>query len=290
MSDPQTVLVLGLQKSGTSLLLRLLSDTKGFRNPVRFEGKELWGDDPPFAPEAFPAGSFYQRGGGERGHELGAAEATDEVAEHLRAELAEISKPGKAIVLKNPYNTVRAPWLRALFPEAQIVAVVRRPLPNVFSLLKKHAENPHVHRGPEEGGWWGVKPAGWRQLRSDDAVVQCARQWERVNAKLWADRELIDRIVPYHELCAEPERVVAEIAEALGRDVPKMDFPALSAQDDEHLRGGALESANKVYKRTGSLDLAGAERASERLEPLTDAQRERVLEICGATAAELGLV
>ena len=288
MSDSPVVLVVGLQKSGTSLLLRLLSGTKAFRNPVKFEGKELWGDDPPFAPEAFPAGTFYQRDGGARGHELGAEEATEEVVAHLGEALHGYSKPGKALVLKNPYNTVRVPWLRAALPEAQIVAVVRRPLPNVFSLVKKHAENPHVHRGPEEG-WWGVKPAGWRELVAEDKVVQAARQWEAVNAKLWADRGQVDRIVAYHELCADPQAFVAEIAAAAGAEVPAMDFPELSAQDDEHEHGGALESANKVFKRTGSLDLAGAERADERLEPFTEAQREAVEEICAATAERLGL-
>jgi hypothetical protein len=288
MSDSPVVLVVGIQKSGTSLLLRLLSGTKAFRNPVKFEGKELWGDDPPFAPEAFPAGSFYQRDGGERGHELGAAEATEDVVAHLRTALAGYSKPGKALVLKNPYNTVRAPWLRAALPEAQIVAVVRRPLPNVFSLVKKHAENPHVHRGPEEG-WWGVKPAGWRELIDDDKAIQAARQWAAVNAKLWADRELVDRIVPYQELCADPEAFVAAIARDAVGEIPQMDFPALSAQDDESEHGGALESANKVFKRTGSLDLAGAERADERLEPFSESQREAVLEICGPTAERLGL-
>jgi Sulfotransferase family len=282
------VLVVGLQKSGTSLLLRLLSGTDAFRNPVRFEGKELWGDDPPFAPEAFPAGTFYQRDGGSRGHELGAAEATPDVIEHLSSRLARAARPGTALVLKNPYNTVRVPWLRAALPEARIVAVVRRPLPNVFSLAKKHAENPHVHRGPEEG-WWGVKPAGWRDLLDDDRVLQSARQWERVNAKLLADSDLINRVVAYHELCTEPERIVAEIAgEAVGR-VPETDFPDLSPLDDEHRTGGPLESANKVYKRTGGLDLAGAERAGERLEAFTDAQRDAVLEVCGEAAEALGL-
>ena len=81
--------------------------------------------------------------------------------------------------------------------------MVRRPLPNTFSLLKKHVENPHVHRGPEEG-WWGVKPAGWRGMVGDDKVVQSAHQWDRVNGKLWADRDLVDLIVPYQDLCADP--------------------------------------------------------------------------------------
>lgn len=282
------VLVLGLQKSGTSLLLRLLESVPGLRNPVRFEGKELWGDDPPFAPEAFPAGTLYQRDGGERGHELDAADATPEVIEHLSSSLAEAARPGKALVLKNPYNTVRVPWLRAALPEARIVAVVRRPLPNVFSLVKKHAENPHVHRGPEEG-WWGVKPAGWRGLVDDDKVAQSARQWDRVNAKLADDRGLLDRIIPYHDLCTDPRRIVGEIAsDALGR-APELDLPSLSAQDDEYLTGGPLESANRVFKRTGELDLTGAVRAAERLGPFTEAQRSAVLAVCGETAGRLGL-
>jgi Sulfotransferase family len=288
MSDEPVVLVLGLQKSGTSLLLRLLDGTRGFRNPFRFEGKELWGDDPPFAPEAFPAGTLYQRDGGERGHELGAADATLEVVEHLLSGIAANAKPGKATVLKNPYNTVRVPWLRAALPDAHIVAVVRRPLPNVFSLLKKHTENPHTHRGPEEG-WWGVKPTGWRGMVDDDKVLQGARQWNAVNAKLAADREQVDRIVPYHELTAHPEGFVAEIARATIGDVPELSFPALHALDDEHERGGPLESANRAFKRTGSLDLAEAERATDRLEPFSDSQAETVRSVCAETAERLGL-
>lgn len=288
MSESPPVLVVGLQKSGTSLLLRLLSGTRAFRNPVKFEGKELWGDDPPFAPEAFPAGSFYQRDGGERGHELGGEEATEGVVAHLREQLSGFAKPGRALVLKNPYNTVRVPWLRAALPEARIVAVVRRPLPNVFSLTKKHVENPHVNRGPDEG-WWGVKPAGWRELRSDDKVIQVARQWERVNAKLWADRELVDLFAPYHELCRDPAGYVGRIGElALGRR-PTAPIPALVALDDEHERGGPLESANRVYKRTGSLDLEGAERDEARLEAFGEDERRYVLEICGRLSGEMGL-
>jgi hypothetical protein len=288
MSTDPVVLVLGLQKSGTSLLLRLLSGTPAFRNPVKFEGKELWGDDPPFAPEAFPAGTLYQRDGGARGHELGAADATEEVVAHLRDGLAGYAKPGKVLVLKNPYNTVRVPWLRAALPNAYIVAVIRRPLPNVFSLVKKHAENPHVHRGPEEG-WWGIKPAGWSELVSADKIEQCARQWAAVNAKLAADAPELDLLVHYHHMCDRPDAVVRTIAKATAGEVPTMDFPELSALDEEYLTGGSLESANRVYKRTGGLDLAGAERASDRLEPFTAEQSAAVTDITADTATRLGL-
>lgn len=282
------VLVLGIQKSGTSLLLRLLTRLDGFSNPVRREGKELWGDDPPFSPAAFPAGSFYQRDGGERGHELGAEEATAEVAEHLRSELAGLTGDARALVLKNPYNTVRVPWLREVFPEARIVAIIRRPLPNVFSLLKKHVENPHAHRSPEEG-WWGVKPAGWRELAGEERVAKAAHQWERVNAKLWADRELVDLIVPYHELCAEPERIVGEIAQQAIGERPELEIPALEALDDEYLHGGNLESANRVFKRTESFELEGAERGDEMLAALAPDEREVVAGICDPLARRMGL-
>jgi hypothetical protein len=280
------VLIIGLQKSGTSLLMRLLLGLDEFTNPLRWEGREYWGDDPPFSPSAFPAGTFYQRDSGERGHELGAAEATPEVVAHLEQGLP--AEETRALVLKNPYNTVRVPWLRAAFPDAHIVGIVRRPLPNVFSLLKKHAENEHLHRSPEEG-WWGVKPAGWRELADDDKLVQAARQWEAVNRRLWADRDEVDQLVLYHELCADPAAALGELTAAvLGREV-EAELPELEALDSEHERGGLLESANRVFKRTKSLELNGAERAGERMAALDDAQHRTVLEICGGLAAELGL-
>jgi len=285
---PPLILVVGLQKSGTSLMLRLLTRLEGFSNPVRREGKEYWGDDPPFSPQAYPAGTLYQRDGGARGHELGAEDATPEIAEHLRSELAKIAGNPDALVMKNPYNTVRVPWLREIFPAAQIVAIARRPLPNVFSLLKKHVENPHAVRAPEEG-WWGVKPAGWRELMSDDPVETAARQWERVYGRLWADRELVDRIIPYQELCAEPERIVGEIAVTATGARPALDIPPLEALDDEYERGGPLESANRVFKRTESFEMEGAERGDEMLDPLEPAQRETIERICGPLAAEMNL-
>ena len=256
---------------------------------MRFEGKEVWGDDPPFAPEAFPAGSFYQRDGGLRGHELGAAEATPEVVEHLRTYLADAARPGKALVLKNPYNTVRAPWLRAALPEARIVAVVRRPLPNVFSLAKKHAENPHVHRGPEEG-WWGVKPAGWRDLVADDKVVQSARQWDRVNARL-AERQRPDR--PHRPLPRAVRRARANRRRDRRRTppagCPPWTFPSCQ------LSTTSTRPAARWSRPTGSSSAPAASTwpapsaRADRLEPFTAEQRDAVLDICGETADRLGL-
>jgi hypothetical protein len=175
-----------------------------------------------------------------------------------------------------------------MFPEALVVAVVRRPLPNVFSLLKKFTPNPHLRRGPEHG-WWGVKPAGWRQLVDTDRVRQVATQWDRVNGKLWAERRMVDRFIAYHDLCADPSSVVNDLAQALGVPAPSKRFAPLSAQDDEYLTGGSLESANRVYGRTKSFDLTEDARAAERLPPLTMEQQRTVIDVCGELAVDLGL-
>ena len=97
---------------------------------------------------------------------------------------------------------MRIPWVRAILPEITIVAIVRNPLANVFSLLKRHIDTEG--RGPEEG-WWGVKPRNWRDMITSDPVEQIARQWTAVNEKLWADRESVDMVVTYEELCADPQ-------------------------------------------------------------------------------------
>jgi hypothetical protein len=288
MNDLPLVFVVGLQKSGTTLLLKLLTSTQAFRNPVKFEGKELWGDEPSFTPTAYPAGEIYQRDGGAAGHEIGADDATDAIRTHVQNGLRNFGASAKALVLKNPYNTVRVPWIRALFPESYIIAVVRRPLPNVFSLMKKHTPNPSLRQGAEDG-WWGVKPAGWRELVQDDKLAQSATQWDRVNAKLWSERDLIDRFVAYHEVGADPASVVSEIAMATIGQVPEMNFPKITVLDDEYVEGGRLQSANVIARRTKSLDLAGDERRSEYLAAFTADQRETILKICTPTAEALGL-
>ena len=292
MGDAPIVFVVGLQKSGTTLLLRLLTSTTVFKNPVKFEGKDLWGQDRGFAPTGYPVGHVYQRHEGRAGHVIGAEDASEEVAEHLRNGFGSAALGNRALVLKSPFNSVRVPWLRAMFPEATVVAVVRRPLPNVFSLRKKYTPSRFLHQGPVEG-WWGVKPAGWRELVQDDKVRQCAWQWQRINQTLWDQRDQIDQFIAYHDLCADPEAVVGDLAKkTLGR-VPTMDFPPLSVLDDEYLQGGSLESANRTWSRTKTLDVTQATRPADRpadvLPPLTEAEQAAVLEICGPTASLLGL-
>lgn len=264
-------------------MLRLLQSTGKVDVPFKAEGNDFWGNLPPFAPEAFPAGVIYHRTKGEMGHEIGGREATFWIRSVLNFRLARLGRGSTILVNKNPYNTVRLPWIRKLFPHSIIVGMIRRPVPNVFSLLKKYISHEGGGLAPLEG-WWGVKPKGWRDLIDDNKVIQCSRQWKAVNEKLWQDRGLLDLIVSYHELCSSPTEVVHRILKiALGPNFnADLVLPQVNCFDSEYERGSRLLSKNKYYRETGSLITPDTE--SIEMAPLKEDEIEVIMKICGDTA------
>ena len=151
----EPLFIVGIQKSGTTLLNRLLlQHPKVFYSPFKLEGRAFWGDDPPFSPTASPCGVLYQKKSGQQGHHLDATDFTVEDQQLLQQRISDSEATGAVLINKNPYNTVRIAWLKRVFPACKIVAIIRNPMANVFSLQKKHI--PHEDRGlgPEDG-WWG---------------------------------------------------------------------------------------------------------------------------------------
>ena len=252
MVDRPLLLIVGVQKSGTTLLSRLVQEEGVARSPFKTEGNDFFGNEPPFAPTGEPVGAAYQRHRGERGHEMDAADATPDARALLHARLAELDGDVDPIVNKNPYNTVRLGWLRSMFAPAVIVAMVRDPVANAYSLAKKYTD--HDGRGlPPDEGFWGVKPAGWRGMVEDDKGMQSAAQWDAVNRRLLADIEHVDRIIRYDLLCARPADVLADLDRRLRGDARTFDVAPFPCFDDEHGTGARLQSKNRDYKKTGSL-------------------------------------
>ncbi len=279
--------VVGLQKSGTTLLTRLLEATPFVARVDRGEGGAFWGNEPPFSPTASPAGVLYQSFNGQRGHELSAVDASPAIAEELCSRLPQTDRP--LLFNKSPYNTVRLRWLRTLFPEAFIVAMVRRPVPNVYSLMKKYTAHEGRGRAPE-AGWWGVKPEGWADLVRENIVDQCARQWRAVNAVLVRDHEALDMVIDYAALCRVPEATVRSVLDAALGANAELDapFPALRCTDGEYQTGGALRSLNRHFRDTGNLDTPASSEAIE-LPPLTAEQIAAIESETNEVAQQLGV-
>jgi hypothetical protein len=276
------IFIVGLQKSGTTLMLRILKQSDLVEIPFKAEGNDFWGNMPPFDPCEFPAGVIYQRTGGEMGHEIDEDDATREIHKTLHDRLAGIVTGCPIVANKNPYNTVRLPWIRKLFPDSMIIVMVRRPIPNVFSLLKKYIPHEGGGLAPKEG-WWGVKPKGWRRIVNEDKVIQCATQWKMVNEKLWHDKAHIDMIVTYHDLCASPTEVLNKVlATALDRAFEAdVTLPRIQCFDSEYKHGSRLLSKNKYYRASGSL-VTGATEPVE-IGPLKEEDIAVIEKICGET-------
>ena len=125
--------------------------------------------------------------------------------------------------------TYRVPFLRALFPDAKIVAIVRRPdavARSIVAYSKAMAD--------DRGNWWGVDDAKWSQMADqllDDVPV--ARHGVGVNAEttdplarakaewlvgahhLVSARDDIDEVIRFEELLADPEKVLTSLCKTV---------------------------------------------------------------------------
>jgi hypothetical protein len=147
LARPRLILVAGLQKSGTSPLLRFLVEhTSLAENPFDgIEGHAFWGNMPSHAPREYPAGTMYASHNGDAGHEISAAAVDQCVRQVLEERLASLTVSKPAFVNKSPYHSVRLPWLEAIFPDSFIV-VVRHVVPNIYSFVKKHVRQDERDR------------------------------------------------------------------------------------------------------------------------------------------------
>ena len=278
--SPKIIFIVGLQKSGTTPLHRLLQGVPGVSNPVVGEGAAFWGDEPPFAPTGLPCGRIYLEHSGKRGHSIDAADASRADGALFAARMTAFV-PSNVWVLKNPYHAVRVPWLRQHFPEALIVACVRAPTANIFSLLKKFTD--HSGRGlPPEDGWWGVKPANWRDMCDGDKIQQITTQWNAVNQSLLAAKAHINAWVEHALFCADPRGTITRLLDGVGFSGNTGQVPeSLTLTDDEYRLGGWLRSRNRG---------PGDVNSNERLPPLSARQINEIGQQTAATWEDLNHV
>lgn len=272
--DLQLLFVIGMQKSGTSLLNRMLMQQSYITNPFLPEGTKFWGDLPPFTPQEKPCGELFQKYHGKRGHYL---DSGDFNAEHqtllnLRIKEAKVKTP--ILMNKNPYNSVRVSWIKSIFPDALIYAVYRHPTANIYSLLKKY----HNHEGqgaPPDDGWWGVKPDKWSHMLQTNKINQCILQWNAVNKTILDSSDDIDCFLDYESICQSPNKITHHIKETCHISAESHQLPSCKSFNDEHLIGSRLLSKNKELRKHDNFNLHYLEEDIE-VAPFTPVQCQMI--------------
>lgn len=246
--------IIGMQKSGTSLLNRMLMQQDCISNPFLPEGKFFWGDNPPFSPVDKPCGVLFQDHFGLNGHHLDGSDFRigDRHLLNKRIEQAQVKTP--ILMNKNPYNSLRVSWLKALFPQCVIISIHRNPIANIYSLLKKYVtqDNPGV---APENGWWGIKPKQWSTLLSANKLIQSTQQWSMVNQEIVNNVADIDLLLNYETLCEQPNICIQQILSTCGLYQQSAQFPPCKNLNNEYLTGSQLLSKNRELNKSNNFSL-----------------------------------
>ena len=138
---------------------------------------------------------------------------------------------GRRFVDKTPANSLRIPYLDALFPDATYVFLRRGAADNVNSLMEAWRARPRFVRytlpepleglGPLSGPLWSlVLVPGWRELRRAPLEEVCARQYVACNEAVLDARESIEDArwvdVRYEDLVASPTAEIRRVCERIG--------------------------------------------------------------------------
>ncbi|WP_154222854.1 sulfotransferase family protein [Marinicella rhabdoformis] len=250
INEAPILFIVGLQKSGTTLLNRLISSVDGTIDPFKPEGRFFWGDFPPFNPELPPCGELFQKSKGLYGHHLTSLDYLPQHKEILIKKINEITDHYKLLINKNPYNSVRIDWLKAIFPNCNIIGIIRNPVSNIYSLQKKFSL--HENSGfPPENNWWGVKPKHWKSLiNKSDLIKQLSLQWKAINLEILKNKSHISALIDYKHLCSEPELTLNNILDKYNLEFD-LNGIKINHQDNEFKTGSRLLSKNKEFNHSG---------------------------------------
>lgn len=231
------VFVLGAPRSGTTLLYRVLRRSPYLAHWQPSEAHEVWELD------HHPTLRNWES------NVLGAADADDATARRIRRSFYLVAGNHKRFIDKTPRNTLRVPFVDAIFPDAIYVFLQRDGRENVNSLINawrspryRVYELPEPHRIPGvDPNWWKfVLYPGWQADIAGPLEVVCARQWKFANDYSLDARASIegggvsDRAqgrwvtVRYEDLIDDPSSEVGRIMELLG--VPLDDVVRAAAR------------------------------------------------------------
>ena len=189
--------VVGSARSGTSILGELIASHPEVK--YIFEAHSIW--------EIAGAGI-------NDGHRYTADYATDDVKEQIRNWFQEQSQSAAMVVEKNPRNILRVPFIRALFPEAKIIHIVRDGRDVACSMVP----------GCGRDHWSHLKPPSWKEFFSEySGAERCAMAWKEIMEIGMQDLSGISHLqVKYEDIVASPDLVAKKIFAYMELDLHPM--------------------------------------------------------------------
>lgn len=233
MKEP--VFILAAPRSGSTLLFETLARLPGLYT-VGDESHQLFDAIPSLHPSRHAYTS----------NRLTAADATDRVSRTLRANFlahlrdregrpARVTRHHLRMLEKTPKNALRIPFLRAIFPDALFIYLLRNPRDNISSIMDGW-QSGHFVTYPQLPDWQGppwsfLLTPGWQEFPVDDLAGVAASQWQITHQTLLKDLEQVpaDRIcaIRHERLIAQPESEIDRLCRFIGveRDQPITPLP-----------------------------------------------------------------
>jgi hypothetical protein len=232
------VFVIGCPRSGTTVAFDLLRTSPGLASMGQ-EGHVLW--------ESF----HHPREHGWRSNSLAPRDVRSFERRYLAWAIATLARPrGGRFLDKTPRNSLRLPYLDALFPDARYVFVQRDGRATVSSLITAWREREHPAYvlpvpfeipGIPERHWHFILPPGWRAFDDRPLEEVCAHQYVTATEAMLEFRgglaagRFVD--LRYEDLLADPPGQMERVHQAL--DVPFTDAQAGRAR--QHVRPTGAE-------------------------------------------------
>jgi len=212
------VFVLGVPRSGTTMVFKLLSASSQLGSVGR-EGHDIWRT------------YHHPRYTGWRSDHVGRGAVKPGERRFINAFLyAYVGR--QRLVEKTPENSLRVPYLLDLFPDAVFVVVWRNPCDVINSLIngwrhpKGHfrsyfvPEDLHIPDYPHRRRWSFTLIDGWRNYRASSIPEIAFAQWAQATEALVAARGLIrqDQLLEIflEDLIATPQQVLIQICRHVG--------------------------------------------------------------------------
>lgn len=171
------IFIIGAPRSGSSLLFNVLRTSSRLAHWPG-EAHEVWEAD------------YHPALRGWDSNALDATDVTPEAAARIRRSFVLLTGSHRRMIGKTPRNSLRVPFVDALFPDARFVFLRRDGLDNVNSLINAwRTPRYKTYRLPEPHSIPGVDPLWWKfvlypEWRADSRgplEVVCAQQWKVCN-------------------------------------------------------------------------------------------------------------